>query len=297
MVDGNFYNGPPLCFRVHLIVHLFLLFVILISFAQMRKSVFHIKKMDCPSEENLIRMKLDDYSGIIRMDFRIEDRKLTIYHDEDESLLLNSLESLSLDSSLVSTTETEEKIQSEASIQSKLLWQVLIINFSFFILEMTFGLISNSMGLVADSLDMLSDSFVYSLSLLAVGTTVVRKKRIAKFSGYVQILLAVIGITEVARRYFFAEDLPDFILMIVVSSFALAANWVCLYILQRSKSSEAHMKASMIFTSNDIIINAGVITAGVLVSLIGSRLPDLIIGLIVFAIVLRGAIRILKLAK
>ena len=85
--------------------------------------------------------------------------------------------------------------------------------------------------------------------------------------------------------------------MIVVSSFALIANGFCLYLLQKSKSEEAHMKASMIFTSNDIVINSGVILAGVLVSLFEQRLPDLIIGLIVFFVVIRGALRILKIAR
>ena len=153
------------------------------------------------------------------------------------------------------------------------------------------------MGLVADSLDMLSDSLVYGLSLFAVGAVVAKKKRIAKLSGYVQILLALIGITEVFRRYFFEDDMPDYLIMIIVSIFALIANWLCLFLLQKSKSEDAHMKASMIFTSNDIIINTGVIIAGILVSVLSDRLPDLIIGSIVFLIVLEGAFRILKLAK
>ena len=63
------------------------------------------------------------------------------------------------------------------------------------------------------------------------------------------------------------------------------------------KYIEAHMKASMIFTSNDVIINTGVIVAGVLVLLTQSKYPDLIIGAIVFLIVVRGAFRILKLGK
>ena len=37
------------------------------------------------------------------------------------------------------------------------------------------------MGLVADSLDMLADSIVYGLSLLAVGHSMIRKKKIAKW--------------------------------------------------------------------------------------------------------------------
>ena len=57
------------------------------------------------------------------------------------------------------------------------------------------------------------------------------------------------------------------------------------------------MKASAIFTSNDIVINLGVIAAAVLVKWLNSAIPDLIVGTIVFIIVIQGAIRILKLSK
>ena len=86
--------------------------------------------------------------------------------------------------------------------------------------------------------------------------------------------------------------------MIGVSVLALIANGICLYILQKSKSNnEAHMKASMIFTSNDVIINGGIILAGILVNVLHSSKPDLIIGTIVFILVVQGALRILKLSK
>jgi len=55
--------------------------------------------------------------------------------------------------------------------------------------------------LVADSLDMLADSIVYGLVLLAVGSTVSRKVGVAQISGYFQIVLAVLGLIEVVRRY------------------------------------------------------------------------------------------------
>ena len=57
------------------------------------------------------------------------------------------------------------------------------------------------------------------------------------------------------------------------------------------------MKASLIFTSNDIIINIGVIVAGIMVNWLNSNKPDLIIGTIVFLLVSQGALRILKLGK
>lgn len=255
--------------------------------------------MDCPSEENMIRMKLEGLQTIKKLDFDIENRNLTVYHSEEDKEILSRLESLNFSAILTETSSVEanEIAIEDSNVQSKLLWSVLLINFAFFIIEMTTGLISKSMGLVADSLDMLADSFVYGLSLWAVGSTVLRKKKVARLSGYFQLTLALLGIIEIVRRFIGSEAMPDYRIMIGVSILALIANGVCLYILQKSKSNEAHMKASMIFTSNDVIINAGVILAGVLVLLTQSKYPDLVIGSIVFLIVVRGAIRILKLGN
>ncbi|NNK17794.1 MAG: cation transporter [Maribacter sp.] len=262
----------------------------------MNKTIFQIAKMDCPSEENLIRMKLNGISGIKSMDFDIPNRKLTVFHSGHIKLIEQSILELNLGGKRLSTEQSDQTEFAEKTNQKKLLWTVLAINFIFFIIEITTGLISKSMGLVADSLDMLADSFVYGLSLFAVGGTLYRKKRIAKYAGYFQIGLALLGFVEVLRRFFGLERLPDFTTMIVVSIFALIANGICLYLLQKSKSKEeAHMKASMIFTSNDVIINLGVIFAGLLVYWLNSNKPDLIIGTFVFILVIQGARRILKL--
>ncbi|MEZ4885220.1 MAG: cation transporter [Chitinophagales bacterium] len=263
----------------------------------MQKTIYKVTQMDCPSEENLIRMKLDGISEIKHLDFDIPNRTLTIYHNGETDEIEKSIIALNLGGKKIKTVETDETEFSENANQKKLLWAVLSINFAFFLIEMTTGLISKSMGLVADSLDMLADAFVYGISLFAVGGTLNRKKKIAKIAGYFQITLAVIGFIEVLRRFFGVEKMPDFSTMIVVSIFALIANGICLYLLQKTKTEEAHMKASMIFTSNDIVINLGVITAGVLVNCLASSKPDLIIGTIVFIIVVQGAIRILNVAK
>lgn len=264
----------------------------------MEKSTFKIQHMDCSAEESMVRMKLDGMSAIKGLDFDLQNRQLTVFHKGQLQEIEGSIKELGLGSSLLNTESTEQELQVEdANGQRNLLWTVLAINFAFFVIEMTTGLISKSMGLVADSLDMLADSLVYGLSLFAVGSTVARKKGVAKASGYFQLLLAVVGFVEVFRRFIGDEPMPDFRTMIVVSILALIANAFCLYLLQKGKSKEAHMQASMIFTSNDIIINGGVILAGLLVLFTNSALPDLIVGAIVFVIVIRGAMRILKLAK
>ena len=264
----------------------------------MYKTSFKITKMDCASEEQLIRMKLQRVDTVKSLDFDISARKLDAYHIGSHEPILSALETLNLNTTLISTEVSNNILEEETGgNQRKLLWTVLIINFVFFGLEMLFGIFSKSMGLVADSLDMLADSIVYALALFAVGGTIARKNSIARFAGYFQIVLALVGFIEVIRRFIGAENMPDFQTMIIVSSLALIANVICLYLLQKNKSEEAHMQASMIFTSNDVIINSGVILAGLLVNWFDSSYPDLIVGAIVFIIVARGAYRILKLAK
>ena len=264
----------------------------------MQKTLFEITKMDCPSEENLIRLKLDSISGIKNLDFDIPNRKLTVYHTKDIAPIEIAIQELKLGATKIATTQTDQTKFTEQASQKKLLWTVLGINFAFFTIEMATGLMSKSMGLIADSLDMLADAFVYGISLFAVGASLIRKKKIAKLAGYFQITLAILGFIEVLRRFFGSEKLPDFRMMILISCFALIANALCLYLLQKSKSKhESHMKASMIFTSNDVIINAGVILAGLLVHWLNSSTPDLIIGTVVFLLVIQGAFRILKLGK
>lgn len=253
--------------------------------------------MDCPSEENMIRMKLDGLP-FAKLDFDIPNRNLYVYHEGDAQPIALALNDLNLGSSLKTTEESEiESFNSDYSNERKLLWIVLLINFSFFVIELITGFISGSMGLVADSLDMLADAIVYSLSIYAVASGVSKKKRVAKISGYLQLMLAVFGFIEVIRRFLGLEDVPGFQMMMIISFFALIGNAMCLYLLQKSKSKEAHMQASMIFTSNDVIVNIGVIIAGALVYFTHSKYPDLIIGTIVFGLVAHGAFRILKLSK
>ncbi len=252
--------------------------------------------MDCPSEEQMVRMKLSEMTQIFSMRFDIPNRELLVYHAEDSEAIFQRLNALNLDTELISDDTVEnEEIAEDAGSQRKLLLWVLAVNLLFFLIELTAGLLSESMGLVSDSLDMLADSLVYGLALFAVGGTVSLKKNIAKAAGYFQLFLAILGLIEVVRRFIGPEELPAFGAMIVVSVFALIANAICLYMLQKSKSRDAHMRASMIFTSNDVVVNLGVIVAGGLVYFTQSAYPDLIVGLIIFLIVAGGAVRILKL--
>lgn len=266
----------------------------------MYKTRFRIQQMDCPSEEQMIRMKLQAFPQIKGLDFDIPHRQLDVFHEGPPDAIERALDQLNLQSRLVDTigvvAETRPPEEGQR-MEKRLLWAVLWINFAFFLIESIIGWLAHSMGLTADSLDMLADAIVYGMALLAVGGSAIRKKNIARWAGYFQMLLAVMGAGEVVRRFAGWGAMPDYQSMVFVSLLALAANAICLYLLQKSKSKEAHIQASMIFTSNDVLINAGVVSAGLLVQWTQSNLPDLLIGAVVFVVVARGAYRILQLAN
>ena len=85
--------------------------------------------------------------------------------------------------------------------------------------------------------------------------------------------------------------------MMAVGALALAANLVCLALLAKHRNGEVHMRASWIFSVNDVLANLGVILSGLIVFVIGSRWPDLIIGAAITVLVLRGGIRIIRDAR
>src|SRR5690606_8126400 len=131
-----------------------------------------------------------------------------------------------------------------------------------FILEMVLGLIAQSAGLISDSLDMFADSAVYGVSLYAVGKALSLKQKAARISGYMQIVLAVFAFGEVLRRFIYGSD-PESSFMIGVAALALIANISCLMLIYKHREGEVHMKASWIFSTNDVLANLGVILAGI----------------------------------
>lgn len=180
--------------------------------------------------------------------------------------------------------------------QAKTLKILLAINAFMFIAEFGAGVFGDSTALLADSLDMLADASVYAIGLYAVGKGVAAKGKAAGLNGTLQLLLGFGVLFDVLRRYF-GESEPVSLVMIGVGALALAANVACLVLISKHRSNDVNMRASWICSRSDVIANFGVILAGGLVATLDSRLPDLIIGFIIAAIVVRGGITILRETK
>lgn len=262
-----------------------------------RRSVFAIPKMDCPSEERLVRMALQDVPGV-SLTFDLAARQLTALHPGPAAVVLERLEPLGLGAAQISSevaagSDVPQPVAGDLA-EARTLKILLGINALMFVVELVLGLLAQSTGLVADSLDMFADAAVYGLAMYAVGRAASLKLRAAHLAGWLQILLALGVILEVGRRYLFGSE-PVSSLMLGVGFLALVANVVCLVLIARQRDRGAHMTASYIFSANDVLANAGVMIAGLLVAWTGSRYPDLVVGAIIAVLVLNGARRILAL--
>lgn len=188
------------------------------------------------------------------------------------------------------------ELDEAAELERKTLGMLLAINAAMFIIEAIAGWWSESTGLLADSLDMLADASVYGIALYAVGRSRRLQANAATASGVLQIALGLGVLLEVVHRSLYGSE-PVSLIMMAVGAVALVANMSCLMLIAKHRKGGVHMRASWIFSTNDVIANLGVIISGALVMYLGSRLPDLIIGAVISVVVLGGGIQILREAK
>lgn len=273
-----------------------------ITFTDGYLSEFHVPKMDCPSEEAMIRMAFESISPEVILEFDIPNRLVSILHSGNIEEITIRLESLGFGAKLLTSKEIEsdelsqtvEKGALKDKTEAVTIKWLLTINAFMFVVELIVGMYAQSTGLIADAMDMFADAAVYALALFAVGRSAHLKLRAAHLSGWLQLVLALAVLFEVIRRFYFGSE-PVSVLMMTMGTIALIANIACLMLIYKNKDNGAHMKATWIFSANDVIANLGVIIAGIFVLTTGSAIPDLIIGSIIGIIVLSGAFRILKL--
>ncbi|MEG4593020.1 cation transporter [Microcoleus sp. F8_C2] len=188
-------------------------------------------------------------------------------------------------------------MEAKNAAERKTLRILLLINGTMFVVGIVAGVLAHSTALVADSLDMFADASVYTMSLYAVGKSAHHKNRAATLSGIFQITLAVMVVVDVIRRFVWGESSPESGWMMGIAFLALIANSYGLYLLSKHRKGEVHMRASWIFTQNDVIANFSVIVAGLLVTLFNSRFPDLIVGFGIASLVVWGGISIIRDAQ
>ena len=180
--------------------------------------------------------------------------------------------------------------------ERQLLWVVLTLNASMFVIEFMAGWIAHSTSLLADSLDMFADAVVYGISLYAVGRAVALKARAAVTNGVLQLTLSLVVLADVSRRLL-TDAAPEPMVMSVVSLMALTVNMICFGMLYRFRSGDINLKASWICSRNDMMANVGVLIAAIMVSQTCRAWPDLVVGTLIAMLVMTSAIRIISEAR
>jgi Co/Zn/Cd efflux system component len=161
-----------------------------------------------------------------------------------------------------------------------------------FIIGVSAGIVAQSTSLIADALDMLADAFAYTIALTALGRSFRFKAGAASVSGSVLLVLGLGVLIDVARRVLFGSQ-PESLVVIGVACVSLAVNATVLRMLGSFREGEVHLRATWIFTRVDVIANIAVIASGLLISLTGSRYPDLVVGTAIGIYVIKEAFQIL----
>jgi cation diffusion facilitator family transporter len=186
--------------------------------------------------------------------------------------------------------------QGATDAERRVLRIALVLNAAMFIIGVIAGIVAQSTSLIADALDMLADASAYTIALAAVGRSARFKAGAASVSGSVLLVLGLGVLIEVVRRVLFGSA-PESLIMIGVACVSLAVNATVLRMLGRFREGEVHLRATWIFTRVDVIANVGVIASGLLVSLTGSRYPDLVVGTAIGVYVIKEAFEILGEAR
>lgn len=260
---------------------------------------YELRRMDCPAEERLVRLALADITGIEQLRIDLSQRQLLLCLAAPNSAVEQAVENLQLaarclESRPLRSDDHATDNPTTAQAQRQTLCVLLALNGLMFVAELLGGWWAQSSGLLADSLDMLADASVYGLALWAVGHDLLRQRRAAHYAGWVQAALAVLILADVVRRFLYGSE-PQSTLMLAMGGAALAVNLTCLWLVHRQRHGGTHMRASLIFSANDVLANLGLLLAAGLVAWSGSAYPDLLIGLLIVALVLFGAWRILRL--
>lgn len=180
--------------------------------------------------------------------------------------------------------------------ERRILIIVLVINAGMFFAEFSAGLLSHSTALLADSLDMLADALIYAIGLYALGRPQYWRNRAALTNGIFQMLLGLGVVIEVIIKLF-THALPHPETMGIFAVIALIANTVSFVLLTRFRHGDINLRATWICSRNDMLANVGVLVAAGMVSYTHSGWPDILMGLIIAAVVMHSAMKIITEAR
>jgi Co/Zn/Cd efflux system component len=171
------------------------------------------------------------------------------------------------------------------------------LNLGYFGVEFSVALAIGSVALFADSIDFLEDAAVNGLILIALGWTA-RNRALVGMAMAVILLVPGAATGWMAWEKFNLPLPPAPVPLSLAGSGALAVNLFCAFLLARFRSHAGSLtRAAWLSARNDAFANIAIIAAGFFTAATLSVWPDLIVGLVIFAINLDAAREVYTAAR
>jgi cation diffusion facilitator family transporter len=176
------------------------------------------------------------------------------------------------------------------------LWIVLAINATMFLVEGVAGVSAHSTSLLADALDMLGDALVYGFSIFVLARSARWQAGAALAKGGFMLAFGL-GVMGEAVYKVWHPIQPGVETMGIIGGVALVANLACFLLLYRFRGDNLNMSSTWLCSRNDLIANAGVLLAAAGSYLLASRWPDIIIGVVIAGLFLSSALKVIGQAS
>ena len=188
------------------------------------------------------------------------------------------------------------KFEGLSAAYKRVLWVVIAINGTMFLVEMVAGLLAGSQALRADALDFLGDTVTYTISLFVIGMPLVWRARAALLKGLSLGLMGlwVLGSTAYHVLVF---GVPQAEVMGAIGVLALVANLTSVALLLKYRDGDANVRSVWLCSRNDAIGNLAVIVAAGGVWASGTAWPDLIVAGIMASLFLWSSVQIVRQAR
>jgi len=177
----------------------------------------------------------------------------------------------------------------------RVLWIVIALNASMFLVEMGGGVLAGSQALQADALDFLGDTLTYGMSLAVIGQSLQVRSTAAMIKG---VSLALMGLWVFGSTVWhtFVLGVPRAEVMGLIGFLALVTNLASVLLLMRYKDGDANVRSVWLCSRNDAIGNVAVMIAALGVWGTATGWPDIIVAAILALLFLQSATKILRQA-
>lgn len=196
------------------------------------------------------------------------------------------------------TSEGSGEMSSRQFVRPLLI--ALVVTASFTVVEFVGGILSGSLALLSDAGHMLTDTLAIALSLGAIMVALrppteeqtfgfLRAEILAALvNGATLVVVAVLIFYEAVRRLVEPPEI-DGTLMLMVAFAGLGANGAGMYLLHDGSRANLNVRGAFVHMFGDLLSSVGVIVGGLLIILFDLRIVDPILSVLIGAIILAGA--------